>query len=61
MPQPEGPGMGLRGLVQRGPEAGQSWSQDINKAARQSFLDPFPFSLIFPFFLLLPQLPSSSL
>lgn len=51
--------MGLRTVpVQCGPGSwGQSWSQDINKAALWNFLDPFPFSLIFPFFLLLPQPP----
>lgn len=51
--------VGLRTvLLQCGPGSwGQSWSQDINKAALRNFLDPFPFSLIFPFFLLLPQPP----
>lgn len=38
-----------------------SWGQDINKAAPWSSLDPFPLSLILPFFLRLPQLPSSSI
>ena len=36
---------------------GQSWSQHINKFALWNFLVPFPFSLIFLFFLLLPRLP----
>lgn len=50
--------MGLRaGLVQHDPG---SWGQDINKAAPWSFLDPCPLALIFPVFLRLPQLPSSS-
>lgn len=45
-------------LVQCDPGSwGQSWSQDINKFALRKFLAPFPFSLIFLFFLLLPQLP----
>lgn len=37
---------------------GQSWSWDINNFALWNFLDPFPFSLIFFFFLLFPQHPS---
>lgn len=54
----EGQDVGLRaGPVQHDPG---SWGQDINKAAPRSFLAPFPRSLIFPFFLRLPQLPSSS-
>lgn len=51
--------MGLHAvLVPCGPGSrGRSWSQDINKAALCNFLDPLPFSLISPFFLLLPLLP----